>query len=162
MLLQLLKIGDGRSQHLDFPYFARTGTDCAPVQNALLPDIKVAHQNNADVYQHLPETKHLKLAQDDRPGVKENGLYIKQNEKHGHQVELDREPSAGISDRSHSAFVGGKLGAGGLAITDEPGESHNHRCQSTCYHKVDQKGQVTSEVIVRHRGAIYNSQPRIA
>src|SRR5581483_1702866 len=129
-----------------------------PVQHTFFPYIEEADQDNGYVNQHLPETEHLQLAQDDRPGIQEHGFHVEQDKHHRDQVELDGKALARVPHRGHAAFIGGKLGSGRLSFPNNPGQDYNRARNRSNYDEMDKERQVTCEVIVRHRRAIYNAR----
>ena len=136
VVLQLLQIGDGGGQrHQTSP---RPGRRLAPVQRALLPDVEEAHQHDADVNQHLPETKHLKIAQNHRPGIKKDGFNVEQDEQHAHQIEFDRKTFSGVADGGHATLIGRHLGPGWAAIPDQPGKQDDRARKGSRDQEVNQ------------------------
>src|ERR1700719_680711 len=94
----------------------------SPVQNALLPDIKKAHQDDADVHEHFPETEVFEISQDHRPRIQKHSLYIEQNEQHSYQVELHGETPASVPHWRHARFIWGHLGPRRFPFPDQPGK----------------------------------------
>src|SRR4051794_24610171 len=52
-----------------------------PIEHALLPHIQETADHDRDIHHHLNEAKHLELAIDHRPGIKEDGLDVEQDKK---------------------------------------------------------------------------------
>src|SRR4030095_5418615 len=94
-----------------------------PVEHSLFPDVEEADQHNADVDDHLPESEHAKLPQqflvDHGPGNKENRLYVEEDEQHGDQVELDREPVLRVAGGRDAALIGLHFHAAEFAMSDD-------------------------------------------
>src|SRR6202035_4632538 len=107
-----------------------------PVKDALLPDIKEADGDEAEVDQHLVEAEHARAgdggqaAEDDRPRKHEDGLDIEQDEEHRDHVEADSEAAPRIADHVHAALVRAGLGAGVFVLADEEGSPHHSAGQS--------------------------------
>src|SRR6185437_9605729 len=80
------------------------------------------------------------------------------NEKHGDQVELDGKSLPCIADRGHSALVRRHLSPRRPPPPYQPGQQHHATGDKTHYNHMDQQWQVIDEVIVGHKGAIYNSR----
>src|SRR5205085_2405378 len=84
----------------------------APLEQAFLPDIDVADQEQGDEQHHLDEDDGAQLsaggrerAEDDRPRHQEDQLDVEEDEDHRDQIELDREAFARRADRVFAALV---------------------------------------------------------
>ena len=76
-----------------------------PVEDAFLPDEEESRQNEDDKSEHLDESEHFQLLENDGPGIKENGLDIEQDEEHRNQIKPHAETVPGIASWFDTALV---------------------------------------------------------
>src|SRR5262245_60319650 len=83
-----------------------------PVQSAAAPHVGVRDEHGANEQNHLDESEQPQVHERDRPRVQEDDLDVEDDEQHGGQVELDREPAAAhrLGRRLDAALVRLELG----------------------------------------------------
>src|SRR5262249_26389177 len=93
-----------------------------PLQSALLQDVDVADEEHRDEQHHLDQGDPAQIAERHGPGVEEHGLDVEEDEQHGDEIELDREPLTRRAQRIDAALVGHELLAAPAPRHDEAGE----------------------------------------
>src|SRR5690606_593030 len=83
-----------------------------PLEPATAPLVDEGHRDEEEERHHRDDAEHPELAEVDRPGIHEHDLDVEDDEGHGHEVVLDREPTAAdrVRGRVDSALVRLELG----------------------------------------------------
>src|SRR5437016_3390425 len=129
-----------------------------PVQHPFLPYIEEADQHQPDIDNHLPESEHLELAGDDRPGIKEDRFHVEQDEEHGHHVKLDAETLLGVAGGHDAALIRRVLSGSPFVLAQEVRKGDHDRGQNSTDDHLEQQGYITGKVVVRHEWPVYNAR----
>src|SRR6266568_4886109 len=90
-----------------YPSTFTLSSSSAPIQGAFFPNVGVSRSQNGNVHKHLPKPGPFQALVYHRPRIQEDSLNVKQDEKHSHQIETDREALAGIAHRRDATFIRG-------------------------------------------------------
>src|SRR5579872_972637 len=133
-------------------YLVRPFFRFGPVKNTLLPNVDESHDYDAEVDQHLPESKHAagsqQLLVNDRPGNQKDGFYVEKNEQHSDHVELYREAAAGVARWSDAALIGAHFVAVVAVLTQHEREQYHARAHQNRDRQLHEQGNVGQEVAV--------------
>jgi hypothetical protein len=98
------------------------------LQRSPLPDIDVPHRENHDEDDHLDDEQSgelLLLPEGHGPGDHEDRLDVEDDEQHGHEIELDREPLPGIAQHRHAGLIGRDLDGGAAEVREQVGNAEH-------------------------------------
>jgi len=122
-----------------------------PPKHALADCIDQPEQEDADEDQHLYETKHTEILENDRPGKYEYGLYVKDDKKQTEHVVADVALAPTGADRVNSTLVGELLCRGRVVRSKNRGDTQHPEDQDGPKGREGAHCQIALEVRAQRR-----------
>jgi hypothetical protein len=97
-----------------------------PLQSAFAPSVDQPTNQNSQKDEHLHQSEETQLVVSYRPGVKKNGLDIKNDKDEGINVVLNSELHPRFANGFETALIGGGLYHIGLFRSDEESQSQSN------------------------------------
>lgn len=118
-----------------------------PVQGTHFPQVHQPREQDRDKDADFNEAGPATFPDRDGPGIKKEGLHIKNDKKHGHQVKLGGEAETGIAHGDDTGFEGIFACAAPVTGAKEVGNAQHGDAEYGHHQQIDAEGPVMTECV---------------